>query len=101
MANGLLRELTEVEPRDTATLPTRDVRARRTPIVPALVRYETARRVARVVALGALDLLGVYLAIWTALALKVVLRGQSDLALTFDQTKDVAPLACLVTVLLF
>jgi exopolysaccharide biosynthesis polyprenyl glycosylphosphotransferase len=59
------------------------------------------RRVTRVLVLAALDALGVFLAIWTALELKAVLRGVPDLEASFRQTLDVAPLACLVVLLLF
>jgi exopolysaccharide biosynthesis polyprenyl glycosylphosphotransferase len=54
-----------------------------------------------VVTLATLDVAGLFLAIWTALEIKIAVRAESDLALTFDQTLDVAPLACLVTLLLF
>jgi exopolysaccharide biosynthesis polyprenyl glycosylphosphotransferase len=54
-----------------------------------------------VVILTALDVAGVFGAIWTALELKALLNDKSDLALSFQQTKDVAPLAILVTLLLF
>ena len=61
----------------------------------------TLRSILRVIALAALDAAGVFLAIWTALELKAILRAKSDLALSFDQAQDVAPLAILVTLLLF
>jgi exopolysaccharide biosynthesis polyprenyl glycosylphosphotransferase len=54
-----------------------------------------------VTVLGTLDVAGIFLAIWTALEVKAAVNGKSDLALTFNQTKHWAPLACLVTVLLF
>src|SRR5919199_5872062 len=101
MPDGLVREANEVDPPETAGFVTRDVRARKAPIRSALIRWETARRVARVVTLSALDAAGVFLAIWTALELKALLNGKSNLHLSFGQTKDVAPLAILVTVLLF
>jgi exopolysaccharide biosynthesis polyprenyl glycosylphosphotransferase len=97
MANGLLKELQEVKPPEGVALPTRDVRSRK----PLLLRLETARRLIRAVTLVALDVAGLFLAIWTALELKAVVRDKSDLALSFDQTLDVAPLVCLVTILLF
>jgi exopolysaccharide biosynthesis polyprenyl glycosylphosphotransferase len=101
MANGLVKELQELKPHDAVSLPARDIRARKAPVRSALIRYEALRRLTRVVILTALDVAGVFCAIWTALELKALLNGKSDLALSFQQTKDVAPLAILVTLLLF
>src|SRR3954471_6707758 len=96
MANGLVRHLEEVKSAPVA-LPPRDVRARK----PLLLRLESARTIVRVATLVTLDALGVFLAIWTALEVKAAVRGKSDLTLSFHQAWDVAPLACLVTILLF
>jgi exopolysaccharide biosynthesis polyprenyl glycosylphosphotransferase len=96
MANGLVRHLEEVKSAPVA-LPPRDVRARK----PLLLRLETGRTLVRVAALVTLDVVGVFLAIWTALEVKAALRGKSDFTLSFHQAWDVAPLACLVTILLF
>src|SRR4051795_1236695 len=101
MANGLVKELQELKPQDAVSLPARDIRARKAPVRSALIRYEALRRLTRVVILTALDVAGVFCAIWTALELKAVLNDKSDLSLSFQQTKDVAPLAILVTLLLF
>src|SRR3954453_23935849 len=101
MANGLVKDLQELKPHDAASLPARDIRARKAPVRSALIRYEALRRLTRAVILIALDVAGVFGAIWTALELKAVLNDKSDLALSFQQTKDVAPLAILVTLLLF
>jgi exopolysaccharide biosynthesis polyprenyl glycosylphosphotransferase len=101
MANGLVRELREIKPADEVVLPPRDVRARRPALLAVVIRLETLRRIARFAVLAALDIAAIYIAIWTALELKALLRGQSDLALSFEQTADLAPLACLVTLLLF
>src|SRR3954449_12974586 len=101
MANGLVKELQELKPHDAVSLPARDIRARKAPVRSALIRYEALRRLTRVVVLTALDGAGVFGAIWTALELKALLNGKSDIALSFQQTKDVAPLAILVTLLLF
>ncbi|HEX8064936.1 MAG TPA: sugar transferase [Thermoleophilaceae bacterium] len=102
MANGLVRELREVKPQAAADLPSRDVRAPERLILRSwLLRWDLLRRVLRVGALTALDVTAVFLAIWTALELKAVIVGRSDLGLSFEQTADYAPLACLVTVLLF
>ncbi|MBX5468973.1 MAG: sugar transferase [Thermoleophilaceae bacterium] len=96
MANGLARELREARAAPAA-LPLRDVRSRK----PLILRMETLRILLRVGTLMALDAAGVFLAIWTALELKAVVRGHSDLDLSYHQTLDVAPLAILVTILLF
>jgi exopolysaccharide biosynthesis polyprenyl glycosylphosphotransferase len=103
MANGgLVKELQELEPAPgVSTLPPRDVRSRRPFLLRALIQLRTLRSLARIAALGVLDAAGTFLAIWTALELKALLRGKSDLLLTYHQAKDVAPLAILVTLLLF
>ena len=102
MANGLINELREVRPAEaTVVLPTRDVRARRPAGIALLLRLDTLRKLLRILALATLDIAGVFLAIWTALELKAVLRGQPNLAASLEGTLDFAPLACLVTLLLF
>jgi exopolysaccharide biosynthesis polyprenyl glycosylphosphotransferase len=101
MADGLLNELREVRPADTVVLPTRDVRARKPVGLDLLMRLGTLRRLVRILVLAALDIAGVFLAIWTALELKAVLRSQPDLAASFHGATQFAPLACLVTLLLF
>jgi exopolysaccharide biosynthesis polyprenyl glycosylphosphotransferase len=101
MANGLVNELKDLKPQDTASEAARDVRARKAPIRSILIRWDTMRRLTRVLTLAALDAAGVFLAIWTALELKAVVVGQPNLSLSFEQTVDVAPLAILVTLLLF
>src|SRR4051812_9909397 len=101
MANGLLKELQELKPPKAVELPARDIRARKAPVRSALIRFEALRRLTRVVTLTALDVAGVFLAIWTALELKAVINGKPNLELSFQQTQDVAPLAILVTLLLF
>jgi exopolysaccharide biosynthesis polyprenyl glycosylphosphotransferase len=97
MASGLVRELQEVKRAAPEELPARDVRARK----PLLLRLEAGRALLRGATLVTLDILGVFLAIWTALELKAAVRGKSDLTLSYHQAMDVAPLACLVTILLF
>src|SRR3954466_5316503 len=101
MANGLVNELDERRSPDATPLITRDVRARKAPIRSILIRWETMRRVVRVITLAALDAAGVFLAIWTAIELKAVVNHKSNLELSFNQAMDVAPLAILVTLLLF
>ena len=59
-------------------LPDRDVRRKRPPLLSFLLRRETLRRISRVITLLVLDFLGVLGAIFTALALKLALRGHFD-----------------------
>src|SRR5438270_14097911 len=101
MANGLVKELTELKPPPAAGAPSRDVRSRYPSLRSLLLRFETLRRLARVVSLGALDAAGIFMALWTALELKALLHDKSNLSLTFHQAKHWAPLAILVTLLLF
>ena len=103
MADGRVRHLKEAqEPaRSPLDLPPRDMRAPRPYLLGALLRLEVARRIARLVALAALDFAGLLLGIWTALEVKQALRGGPGLGFAFDQALDVAPLAALVMLLLF
>jgi exopolysaccharide biosynthesis polyprenyl glycosylphosphotransferase len=103
MSNGLVDELTELRPASGAALalPGRDVRATRPLVLGFFIRMHTLRALLRLVTLGILDAAGLFLGIWTALELKAALYGKSNLDLSFHQTVDVAPLAILVTVLLF
>jgi len=77
------------------------MRARRPLLLRAIIKLRTLRSIARVLVLAALDAAGVFLAIWTALELKAILRDKSDLTLSYHQAQDVAALAILVTLLLF
>jgi exopolysaccharide biosynthesis polyprenyl glycosylphosphotransferase len=100
--NGLARELRELEPAQPVQHPpARDVRAGSLPVLKGVLRFELLRRGARVATLAGLDVAGMFLAIWTALAIKAALRAPDGLHLTFDQAKEYAPLACLVMLLLF
>ena len=101
MGNGLARELREVKPAEPVELPSRDVRAGSVPMLGGLLRFETLRRGGRVVTLALLDVLGMFMAIWTALAIKTLVVSPDVLGRTYGQAKDVAPLACLVMLLLF
>src|SRR6266576_3329933 len=78
-----------------------DMRAKKSPALSFLLRMETLRRVGRIASLVAIDLAGVFLAIFTAIALKAQLRGDFDADQVWHGTKDVYAFACLVTVLLF
>src|ERR1700736_2524739 len=70
--------LTHVPPEPTQPLErdARDIRRKRPPVLSFLLRISTARRLARVISLLALDFAGVALAIFTALLLKEALHGQ-------------------------
>src|SRR4051794_19801368 len=81
--------------------PHRDVRANRPPLLSFVLRWETLRRAGRVLSLMAIDIAGVFLAIYTALSVKLVVRGSFDATLVWQQTKDLVVLATLVTLLLF
>jgi exopolysaccharide biosynthesis polyprenyl glycosylphosphotransferase len=82
--------------------PSRDVRYKRPPLLSFVLRMETLRRASRVVSLVALDVLGVFLAIFTALVVKsAIVLGGVDWELIYHQTKDIVALAVLVTLLLF
>ena len=105
MANPTISEDTEPRP-DTVqggppSLPVHDVRRKRPPVLAFLLRADTLRRIARVAVLLALDYLGVFLAIFTALIIKAALIDGVDLRAALDETKDVVSFAYLVTVLLF
>jgi exopolysaccharide biosynthesis polyprenyl glycosylphosphotransferase len=103
VASGLAKELREVKPASELpeSLTERDVRAPRPGLLGTVLRMETLRRVSRVALLGALDVTAMYLAIWTAHAIKALVVAPEHLDRTFAQTQDVAPLACLVMLLLF
>jgi exopolysaccharide biosynthesis polyprenyl glycosylphosphotransferase len=97
--SGLARELREVKP--AITLPERDVRSGKPLLLGSVLRFETVRRAARVLGLGALDLGGLFLAIWTALVIKTLLLTPEHLERTVHQAGDAFPLAALITLLLF
>ena len=103
MRNELARELREVKPAaEPAALPTRDVRARRPLLLGSILRFEVMRRGARVAVLGALDIVGLMAAVTTALVIKQVAQnGYTAVNASLDAMWDVAPLACLVLILLF
>ena len=98
MPDGLVRELREVEP---ASLPERDVRAGRPLLLQGVLRFDSLRAIARVSTLAALDLAGLVLAIYTALILKTAIVNPDQLGQMWGQTKEYAPLAGLVMLLLF
>jgi len=79
----------------------RDIRRKRPPALSFLLRISTARRLARVVSLLALDFAGVALAIFTALLLKEAIRGHVVPSKTIHGTKQYLAFAYLLTALLF
>src|SRR3954453_19091872 len=82
-------------------LPERDVRAKRPPVLSFLLRMETLRRTVRVVTLLGLDLIAIYAAIITALALKAYVYDAWDTHQIRETARDYLPLAFLVASLLF
>ncbi len=97
--SGRRPALAEVPP---LPLPEQDVRRKRPPALSLVLRLETARKLARVCSLMALDGAGVFLAIFTALVLKSsVLTGELDLRGSFGGTKGIVAFAVLLTALLF
>jgi exopolysaccharide biosynthesis polyprenyl glycosylphosphotransferase len=82
-------------------LPERDVRRKRPPVLSFLLRLETLRRVVRVGSLLLIDYIGVAGALFTALMLKLAIRGQFDLRLGWHEARHSIAFAYLLTVLLF
>ena len=79
----------------------RDVRRKRPPVLSFLLRWETARRLGRIVSLLVLDFAAVYLAILTALSLKAAARDRWHWDTQVHQTEQFISFAFLVTALLF
>ena len=108
VANGALN-VDEQHPERTATavapLTDRDVRRKRPPALSFLLRLVTLRKLLRIASLLVLDFAGVWLALFTALLLKALIKGDHDLSaavhLASGQTRDFLAFAYLVTVLLF
>jgi exopolysaccharide biosynthesis polyprenyl glycosylphosphotransferase len=79
----------------------KDMRAKRPPALSFLLRWDTARRAARVLSLLALDFVGMTLAIFTALVVKEVVLGDVRLDAVVEETRHFLPFAYLLTALLF
>ena len=77
------------------------MRARRPLLFASVLKLDTARRIARVATLGWLDSTGIVLAIFTALELKLIVKSGSDVDVAWERAGELAPLAILVTLLLF
>src|SRR5271154_7292315 len=73
-----------------------DMRRKRPPALSFLLRMATARRVARVVSLLALDFVGVSLAIFTALVLKAAVLGHVVASNSVHGTKQYLAFAYLL-----
>ena len=78
-----------------------DVRRKRPPALWLLLRMDTARHLARVVSLLALDFVAVSAAILTALVVKAAVRGHVDVNAAVHETKHILAFTYLVTALLF
>ena len=98
MPEGLVKELREIEP---VSLPDRDVRAGKPLILRSILRFDTLRGLIRIGSLGALDLIGLFLAIYTALVVKAAIRSPEQLDQMWTQANKYFPLAALVMLLLF
>jgi exopolysaccharide biosynthesis polyprenyl glycosylphosphotransferase len=79
----------------------RDMRRKRPPALSFLLRMSTARRLARVVSLLALDCAAVALAIFTALILKALVFATVEVKPALHETERILPFAYLLTALLF
>ncbi|HEX3511589.1 MAG TPA: sugar transferase [Solirubrobacteraceae bacterium] len=79
----------------------RDIRSVRPPLLSFVWRTATLRRVARLVALPALDFAAVALAIFTALVLKEAVNGPVRTSRALHGTEEFLPFAYLLTALLF
>jgi exopolysaccharide biosynthesis polyprenyl glycosylphosphotransferase len=82
-------------------LPQRDVRRKRPPWLRFILRMETLRRVARVVSLLILDFIGVAGALFTALAVKLIIQDNFSPATSWHEARQWLAFAYLVTVLMF
>lgn len=81
--------------------PERDMRRKRPPALRFLLRLDTARRLARIASLLLLDFVTVALAIFTALILKAAVLGTVSASSAVHETRELVPLAYLITALLF
>jgi exopolysaccharide biosynthesis polyprenyl glycosylphosphotransferase len=77
------------------------VRRKRPPALSFLLRLETLRRSARVASLLTIDFIGVVGAMYTALLVKLALKGRFDLHAAWTGIHSWIPFAYLVTVLMF
>jgi exopolysaccharide biosynthesis polyprenyl glycosylphosphotransferase len=103
VANGAIDVKQRHEP--AVALPEHDVRRKRPPALSFLLRLATLRKLLRIVSLLALDFAGLWIALFSALLLKALLKsglGLSDAAhRASGQTRGYIAFAYLVTALLF
>jgi exopolysaccharide biosynthesis polyprenyl glycosylphosphotransferase len=85
----------------TLPLPLRDVRRKKPPFLSFVLRWETLRRVARVISLLALDFAGVVGALFTALMVKLAVHDKASATLAWRNEKHWIAFAYLMTVLAF
>ncbi len=100
MPEGLVKELREVEPTDPAARPRRPGGPSRCSCAACCASTRSGRWRASAI-LGALDLAGLFLAIYTALVLKTAIVAPDQLGQMWAQAKDYFPLGGLVMLLLF
>jgi exopolysaccharide biosynthesis polyprenyl glycosylphosphotransferase len=81
--------------------PDRDVRRKKPPFLSFVLRWETLRRVARVISLLVIDFVGVVGALFTALMLKLAVHDKLDVGVAWRDGKHWIPFAYLMTVLAF
>src|ERR1700733_3391980 len=79
----------------------RDMRRKRPPALSLLLRMSTARRLARILSLLALDFAALALAIFTALILKALVFDRVQFHPALHETERILPFAYLLTALLF
>jgi exopolysaccharide biosynthesis polyprenyl glycosylphosphotransferase len=108
VANGALdleQQQQQGHSQASLALPERDVRSKRPPALSFLLRMATLRKALRIASLVALDFAGVWLALFTALLLKALIKEGNPLdeavRLAAGQTRDFLAFAFLLTVLLF
>src|ERR1700730_2297826 len=78
-------------------LPDRDVRRKRPPLLMFLLRRETLRRLLRVAALLALDFVGVSAALFTAIVVKLAVKGGLSAHVAWGDTRPSLAFAYLIT----
>jgi exopolysaccharide biosynthesis polyprenyl glycosylphosphotransferase len=82
-------------------LPERDVRRKRPPLFSFVLRWETLRRVSRVISLLMIDFVGVVGALYTALLVKLAVHGDLNTGVAWRDARHSIAFAYLMTVLLF
>jgi exopolysaccharide biosynthesis polyprenyl glycosylphosphotransferase len=82
-------------------LPSFDVRRKRPPLLSFLLRWDSVRRLMRLLTLLTLDFFALLFAIFTALAVKAAIQNQYDAHAAMRATKDILAFSYLVTALLF